>query len=218
VGHSQLSIFGYRTDGIFQSQGEVDKHAEQTGKGIGRIRYKDLNGDGKINALDQDWLGTILPGLEYGLRIDLGYKNFDFSIFGSGVAAKKGFDNTKYLSSFLDLRANNARGILDNWTPQNTNSKTPMLSLTNRNNENRSSDFFFVNGSYFKIRNAQLGYSLPQSSIQKLKMDALRVYVTGQNLLVFKNREYLNKDPERIGNLNSWPQPTTYTLGVNVTF
>jgi len=218
IGQSQTSVFGYKTDGIFQSDAEVAKHANQTGKGIGRIRYKDLNNDGKIDALDQDWLGTLLPALEYGLKIDLSYKNFDLSIFGSGVAGKKGWDDGKFINSFLDLRANNGRGILNAWTPQNTGSKVPRLSLLNTNNENRLSDYFIVKGDYFRLRNVQIGYNLPQYLIQKVKMESLRFYVSGQNLFLLKNKEYQTKDPERIGSINNWPQPTTYTLGLNVTF
>lgn len=218
VGQSQLSVFGYRTDGLFQNQSEVDKHATQTGKGIGRIRYKDLNGDGLINALDQDWLGTVLPTLEYGLRIDMDYKNFDLSIFGSGVAGKTGLDPATQFNSFFFVNQNNGPGVLDAWTPQNPNSSTPMLSLVNRNNEFRNSDFFLVNGSYFRLRNVQLGYALPKSLISGAKMETLRFYFIAQNLFALKSKEYLSKDPERIGGFGNWPQPTTYTLGLNVTF
>jgi hypothetical protein len=218
VGQSQLSVFGYKTNGLFQSQAEVDKSATQTGKGVGRIRYQDLNGDGVIDALDQDWLGTILPTLEYGLRLDLDYKNFDLSIFGSGVAGKTGLDPATQFNSFFFVNQNNGPGVLNAWTPQNPNSSTPMLSLVNRNNEFRTSDFFQVNGSYFRLRNVQLGYALPKSMSSRIKMENLRFYIIGQNLFAIKSKEYLSKDPERIGGFGNWPQPTTYTLGLNVTF
>ena len=97
--------------------------------GAGRIRYVDINGDGKIDANDQTWLGTTLPNLEYGLRIDLDYKNWDFSIFGSGVAGKTGFDPTKFFNDFVDQRNNFGPGTLSAWTPQNTGSSIPALSL-----------------------------------------------------------------------------------------
>lgn len=218
VGQSQTAIFGYYADGIFQNQREVDAHAKQPGKGVGRIRYKDLNGDGVVDGADRDWLGTTLPTLEYGLKIDLNYKNFDFSMFGSGVAGKKGFDDGKFLNAFLDVRQNNGRGILNAWTAQNSNATTPRLSLVNNNNENRTSTFFIVNGSYFRLRNVQLGYSLPQSVSEKLKMESLRFYISGQNLFILKKKEFQTQDPERIGSINNWPQPTTYTFGLNVTF
>lgn len=217
LGHSQASLFGYRTDGIFQNQAEVDKSAMQAGKGIGRIRYKDLNGDGKIDALDQDWLGTTLPDLEFGLRIDLRFKNFDFSIFGSGVAGKKGTDPVKSLNSFAAVGSNNGRGVLDAWTPQNPDSKVPMLSLVNTNNETRPSDFFIVNGSYFRLRNVQFGYSLPKFNIRRMPINSLRLFLIGQNLFVIKAKEFLCKDPERIGSLDNWPLPTTITFGINLT-
>src|SRR6476661_8780706 len=85
IGHSQFDIFGYKTAGLFQSQEEVDKAPTQIGAGPGRIRYVDINNDGVINDLDRTWIGTTLPKLEYGARVDLTYKKFDLSIFGSGV-------------------------------------------------------------------------------------------------------------------------------------
>ena len=218
IGHSQFSIFGYETDGIFQSQAEVDKAPTQPGAGPGRLRYKDLNGDGTVDVNDQTWLGTTLPKVEYGIRIELNYKDFDFSVFGSGVAGKTGFDPVKFLNSFIDTRNNFGPGVLKAWTAQNPNSSTPALSILNLNNEDRTSNFFFTNASYFKIRNVQLGYNLPNSAASILKMEGLRIYVSGQNLVAFKHKGFLSKDPERAGSFALWPVPTSYTFGINATF
>jgi TonB-dependent starch-binding outer membrane protein SusC len=218
VGHSQLSLFGYRSDGLFQSQEEVDAHATQVGKGIGRIRYKDLNADGKIDALDQDWLGTILPAFEYGIRIDIAYSNFDLSIFGSGISGRTGTDPYGTLSNRIDVRNNNANnGILNAWSPTNTSSKVPRLSLVDANSENRASDFFIVNTSYFKMRTIQLGYTLPSSLSQRARIQSLRLFVMGDNLFWFRSKELTADDPELIS-INLIPVPTSYTVGLNVTF
>ena len=218
IGHSQFSIFGYQTAGIFQSQKEVNDAPTQPGAGPGRIRYKDLNGDGKINVLDQTWLGTTLPTLEYGIRIDLNYRDFDFSLFGSGVAGKTGFDPVKFYNSFIDTRNNYGPGVFGGWTAQNPSSKTPALSILNRNGEDRLSDFFYVNASYFKLRNVQLGYNLPKNLARTLKMDGLRLYVSGQNLFAIKSKQFLSKDPERANSFAIWPVPTSYTIGINANF
>ena len=217
LGHSQLSLFGYKTDGIFQSQAEVDAHATQVGKGIGRIRYKDLNSDGVINAFDQDWLGTVLPAFEYGLRIDIGYKNFDLSLFGSGIAGRSGVDPYNPLQNRLFVNQNNGLGVLEAWTPQNTSSKRPMLSLVDRNNEGRSSDFFIVNTSYFKMRNVQLGYTLPAATLKSIRVQQLRLFVMGENLFWFKSKQFESKDPE-LANIGLIPIPSSVTFGLNVTF
>lgn len=216
VGHSQLSLFGYVSDGLFQNQAEVAAHATQVGKGIGRIRYKDLNNDGKIDALDQDWLGTILPAFEYGIRIDLAYKNFDLQLFGSGISGRSGVDPYNALQNRLFVNQNNGKGVLEAWTPQNTGSSRPMLSLVDANNEGRNSDFFIVNTSYFKMRNVQLGYTLPADLLKKARIQTLRLFVMGDNLFWFKSDEYEIKDPELLG-LNQIPVPTSYTLGLNLT-
>ncbi len=218
IGHSQYSIFGYKVDGIFQNQAEVDKHAVQKGAGVGRLIYDDLNGDGKIDASDQTWLGTTLPKIEYGLRIDLNYKNFDLSLFGSGVAGKTGYDPTKAFNTFINPNTNAGPGVLTAWTPQNTGSKTPALTILDPNGEGKTSDYFFVNASYFKLRNAVLGYNLPVNIAKKIKMEALRIYVSGQNLFAIKSKQLTVKDPERAGSFNTWPIPTSATMGINLTF
>jgi len=218
IGHSQFTIFGYKTLGIFQTQADVDKAAVQPGDGVGRLRYADLNGDGKIDANDQTFLGNTLPKVEYGLRVELTYKNFDLAIFGSGVAGKTGFDATKFFNSFVNVRSNFGPGTLSAWTPQNTSSKIPAVTILNANGEDRTSDFYYVNASYFKLRNLMLGYNLPKKIYTRLKMEGMRVYVSGQNLFAIKSKNYTSKDPERANTFDIWPVPTSLAVGLNVNF
>lgn len=213
IGHSQFDIFGYRTAGLFQSQDEVDKAPTQIGAGPGRIRYVDINGDGKIDANDQDWIGSTLPSLEYGMRIDVAYKKFDVSIFGSGVAGKTGFDVYTRYNNLMQARENVGPGILNGWTPTNKNTNIPAPTLKDNNNEARTSDYFFVNTSYFKMRNIQVGYTFPQNKV----FSRLRAFVMAENLFWFKSSEYLSPDPERI-DLNPVPIPKTFTFGINASF
>lgn len=217
LGHSQFDLFGYRTDGIFQSQEEVKNHAAQVGAAPGRIRYRDLNGDGKIDALDQDFFGTTLPGLEYGLRVELGYKRFDLSIFGSGIAARTGFDPYTFYNNFIRGRENVGPGVFNAWTPQNTGSRIPALTLADGNNETRTSDYFNVSTAYFKIRNIQLGYNVPQDVVGRLRLTNVRLYAMAENVFWFKSKRFDGPDPERT-DINTVPIPRTLTLGLNVSF
>jgi TonB-linked SusC/RagA family outer membrane protein len=213
IGHSQFDIFGYKTAGLFQSQAEVDKAPTQIGAGPGRIRYVDINNDGVINDLDRTWIGTTLPSLEYGLRIDLSYKKFDLSLFGSGVAGRKGFDVYTLYNNLMKSRENVGPGVFNGWTPTNTNTKVPALTLKDNNNEGRTSDYFMVNTSYFKMRNIQFGYTVVPKSV----FSRLRIFAMAENLFWFKSKSYLSPDPERI-DLGPVPIPKTFTFGINATF
>jgi TonB-linked SusC/RagA family outer membrane protein len=213
IGHSQFDIFGYKTNGLFQSQAEVDAAPKQIGAGPGRIRYVDVNADGKIDDLDRTWIGTTLPALEYGVRVDLNYKNFDASIFGSGVAGRTGFDVYTLFNTLMRSREDVGPGVLNGWTPTNTGSKVPAATLKDNNNEGRTSDYFMVSTSYFKMRNLQLGYSILPKSV----FTRLRFYVMAENLFWFKDKKYLSPDPERI-DLDPVPIPKTFTFGINASF
>jgi TonB-linked SusC/RagA family outer membrane protein len=220
IGHSQFSIFGYRTDGLFQSQEEVQSHPTggvQIGNARpGGIRIVDVNNDGEISSDDREWLGTTLPSLEYGIRVDLGYRDFDFSVFGSGVAGRIGVDPYILYNNFVPGRENAGPGTLDAWSPSNTDTNVPSLSLVNNLTEN--SDYIFRNNSYFKLRNMQLGYSLPNNLVNRWAgMSGLRVYVQGENLLWVTPDGYIGSDPERT-EINSIPVPTTYSVGFNINF
>lgn len=213
IGHSQFDIFGYKTMGLFQSQEEVNKAPTQIGAGPGRIRYADINTDGVINDLDRTWIGTTLPDLEYGIRVDLTYKKFDLSVFGSGVAGREGFDVYTVFNNLMKSRENVGPGVFNGWTPQHTNTSVPALTLKDNNNEGRTSDYFMVSTSYFKMRNIQLGYTMKPKTI----FTGLRFYAMAENLFWFKNKSYQSPDPERI-DLDPIPVPKTFTFGINASF
>ena len=213
IGHSQFDIFGYKTAGLFQSQAEVDAAPTQIGAGPGRIRYVDINHDNKIDANDQTWIGTTLPALEYGARIDLTYKKFDLSIFGSGVAGRKGFDPYTFYNNLMHSRENVGPGVFNAWTPQHTNTSIPALTLKDNNNEGRTSDYFIVNTSYFKMRNIQIGYSIEPKAI----FTRIRVFAMAENIFSFKSKQYLSPDPERLS-LDQVPIPKIFSFGINASF
>ena len=216
VGHSQYEIFGFKTDGLFQSQAEIDSHATQIGSRLGGIKFVDLNGDGTINSDDRTFIGSTLPKLEYGINISLAYKNFDFSIFGSGVSGRVGVDPYIFWNNFVQGRDNAAPGTLNAWTPTNTNTEVPSLSLAN--NDTQTSDYILRNNSYFKIRNLQIGYSLSESLIKKAGfITNCRIYMQGENLVWFTSKDYIGSDPERT-DVNRIPVPRTISLGFNFNF
>ncbi|MFV7236972.1 SusC/RagA family TonB-linked outer membrane protein [Flavobacterium sp. ZB4R12] len=221
IGHSQFEIFGFKTEGLFQSQADIDSHATQIAPRLGGIKYVDISGpdgkpDGIINSDDRTFIGTTLPKLEYGINISLAYKNFDFSVFGSGVAGRIGVDPYVFWNNFVQGRENAGPGTLNAWSITNTSSTVPSLSLVN--NDTQTSDYLFRNNSYFKIRSMQIGYSLPDSLVDKLGfITKCRIYAQGENLFWFTPKDYIGSDPERT-DVNRIPVPTTLSLGVNLNF
>ena len=220
IGHPMGAQVGYIADGIFKSQDEIDNSAVQDGAALGRIRWKDLNGDNKITEADQDWIYNPVPDFTYGFNLYLEYKNFDFTMFWQGV---QGVDIISDLKKETDLWAglnigflNKGRRLLDAWSPTNTGSNIPALTLSDNNNEKRVSTYWVENGSYLKLRTIQLGYNFPQSIAKKLFMERFRVYLSAQNLLTVHSKNFTGVDPE---NPNfGYPIPLNITFGLNVTF
>ena len=220
VGHPMGAQVGYVYDGIFKSQAEIDNHARQANAGIGRIRWKDLNGDGVINEKDQDWIYNPVPDFTWGLNIYLQYKNLDFTMFWQGV---QGVDVISDLKKETDLwsglnisNLNKGKRLLDAWSPTNMESNIPAISTMDNNNEKRVSTYFVENGSYAKLRNVQVGYNVPKSFTDKLYLQRLRVYLSAQNLLTIKSKKFTGVDPE---NANfGYPIPLNVTFGLNVSF
>ena len=220
IGHPMGAQVGYVFDGIFKSQEEVDNHAVQQGAGVGRMRFKDLNRDGMITEIDQDWIYSPVPDFTYGMNIYLQYKNWDLTMFWQGV---QGVDIISDLKKETDLWAgvnvanlNKGQRLLDAWSPSNPGSNIPALSTYNNNNETRVSSYYVENGSYLKLRNLQIGYNLPKEFANKLLMERLRFYLSAQNLLTIKSGDFTGVDPE---NANfGYPIPVNVTFGLNLTF
>lgn len=220
VGHPLGAQVGYVADGIFRSQDEIDSHARQEGAGLGRIRWRDLDDDGAITEKDQKWIYDPTPDFSYGLNIYLQYKSFDFTMFWQG---SQGVDVISDLKKETDLWSglnigflNKGQRLLQAWTPQNPGSSIPALSRSDINNEKRVSTYFVENGSYLKLRNIQFGYNFPQSVTNRLHMQKLRLYVSAQNLLTIKSKNFTGVDPE---NANfGYPIPVNLTFGLNVNF
>ena len=223
VGHPIASFYGYITDGIFQNQLEVEAHAFQNDNTApGDIRFKDLNEDGIINNEDRDFIGNPTPDFTYGINADFEYKGFDASIFLQGVQGNDIFNGiVRYDFSFT----NRPQSVLNRWTGEGTSNSEPRVTVSDPNFNARVSDRFVEDGSYFRIKNVQIGYSIPNSLINQLKIDKIRFYLSAQNLWTITN--YSGLDPE-IGATNGaldigidrgfYPQSRTFLGGVNITF
>lgn len=224
IGHAINMRAGYVADGLFRTQEEVDAYnsaydVKMGQPGVGRIRYRDVNKDGVIDTKDQDWIGNPNPKFTYGLSINLGYKNFDLSMFWQGVQGVDVVNDVKKNTDFWalgDMNANRGTRLLGAWSPSNPQSNIPAVSVSDLNNEARFSTYFVENGSYLKLRMLQLGYTLPETLTQKIRMSNLRFYVSGDNLLTIKSKKFTGMDPE---NPNfGYPIPINLTFGFNVSF
>jgi TonB-linked SusC/RagA family outer membrane protein len=220
LGHALGTYYGYVADGLFKTQDEVNNSAEQSGKGLGRIRYRDINSDGSINDKDRTWIGNPNPDFTYGLNLNMEYKGFNLTLFFQGVGRVDLNDYAvKSFTDFWSVRetgSNKGVRLLNAWTPTNSNSTIPALTSTDSNNESRFSTYYIENGAYSKLKNAEIGYTLPKQTLKLIGVSRLQIYVSGQNLLALKSSNFTGIDPERPD--FAYPLPVTFTTGINVTF
>lgn len=187
------SFFGLVADGIFNSQAEVDAHAAQDGAAPGRIRFKDVNGDGTVTAADRDVIGSYHPDWTAGLNIGLDYGNWDFNAFGFVSMGNDIFDITDEFTVFRLFSTNvRADRLTDSWEPGMTDAKYPQLDQNDQFSSAFSS-FYVDDASYFRLKNLQLGYTVDDTMLQNIGLSGLRVFVQGQNLLTITG--YDNIDP-----------------------
>ncbi|MDB5142362.1 MAG: TonB-linked outer membrane protein SusC/RagA family [Mucilaginibacter sp.] len=217
LGRSPGSQFGYVTDGLFTTADEVTNSAAQPGKGLGRIRYKDVNGDGVINPSDEKYIGDSAPNFTYGLNTSVSYKDLSLFFFFQGVQGGLINNSFKYLTDFTSIASGSNWGArtLNAWTPKNTSSTIPALTLVNNNDEARPSTYFLESASYLKLRNIQLAYNL-KNVFKKSGLQRATVFIQASNLLTFKTASFTGPDPETAG--NPYPIPTITTLGINFSY
>ena len=225
LGRTPNILYGMVADGIFKTQEEVDNHAEQPGKAIGRIRYKDIDGNGKIEEFyDRAYIGVKDPKFFGGITFDFSYRNFDLNIFFQGVFGNKVNNLWKLESDLWNINVpahkNHPTRILDGWYFDHTDSDIPAISNSTLNAEQRPSSYTVEDGSYLKLRNIELGYTLPRAISKKAAMNNLRFYFSGRNLLTFKKSwgrdRYTSFDPEMPD--YGYLTPMILTFGINVTF
>jgi TonB-linked SusC/RagA family outer membrane protein len=235
VGQAWYSYKLIKTDGLFQSQTEIDNYiSPKTGRPIqpnarpGDLKFVDYNNDGLINDDDRQYMGSYLPKWTYSFGASAEWRGFDFSFYFQGVSGVNIFNGFKMLG--LTGRGQGSYMLadaMDNWT-YNHQSGIPRLSLADTNsNFDMPSDFLLENGSYLRLKSITLGYTLPKSLMAKIGVPdlGLRIYVTGENLLTFT--EYTGFDPEvsndpELGNFGldagTYPIARTFTFGINLNF
>ena len=220
LGHPWGSGYGYVEDGLFTTANQVANSADQLGKGLGRIKYKDLNGDGVIDSKDQTWILNPTPDYTYGLNLNFEYKGFDLTVFFQGIGHTDiNVYDVKSMTDFWSINetgSNKGTRLLQAWSMTNPNSTIPALTLTDRNNETRFSTYFIENGAYMKLRNLQIGYTLPKQILNKIWANNIYLYLSGQNLFTIKAKGFTGVDPETP--TFGYPIPTMLTSGVKITF
>jgi len=227
VGTPMGVFYGVKTNGIFQTEEEVNAYVNATGGKIqpaakpGDIRFVDSNGDGKITDADRVELGSPYPKFTGGLNLNLEFKGFDLNMFFYAALGQKVYDATRR----FDMNGTNYRNEwLNRWTGPGTSNYYPRVTFVDDNQNMKTvSDFFVHDGSFVRLRNITLGYTLPKSVINYIKISNIRFYVSAENLLTFTN--YKGYDPEIGGGVFSngidhgiYPQARTVLGGVNITF
>ncbi|WP_375587467.1 SusC/RagA family TonB-linked outer membrane protein [Flagellimonas aurea] len=192
VGQPIASFYGYVADGLFQSQAEVDSYGMQPNAQPGDIRFKDVDRDGDVDADDRTFIGSPHPDVMLGLNLQFNYKAFDLGILFNGSFGNDTYNFTKYKNHFFNQAAYNKENVLLNaWSESNTSSNIPRLSLDDPNNNIRPSTYYVENGSYVRLTNLQLGYSIDPELLGGMN---LRIYVQASNL--FTITDYSGMNPQ----------------------
>jgi TonB-linked SusC/RagA family outer membrane protein len=212
-------FYGLETNGIFQTQDEVDAHATQTNANPGDLRFVDTNGDGTIDADDRTYIGDPIADVTMGMNISLNYKQFDFNVYGF---ASLGNEIVRDYERNVPL-TNRSVYFLDRWTGPGTSNTDPRVT-TGATGNNLFSDYYVEDGSFFRLQNIQLGYTLRDEFAEQIGLDKLRFYVSGNNL--FTITDYKGYDPTASngspigGGIDKgfYPSPKMYLVGLNVNF
>ncbi|MDH6308955.1 TonB-linked SusC/RagA family outer membrane protein [Dysgonomonas sp. PFB1-18] len=226
-GQTYPYFYGYKTNGIFQNQAQIDAYVNDKGEKLqpnaqpGDVIFVDYDNNGAIGDEDKTKIGKGTPDWTYGFNFQAAWKDIDFSMLISGTIGNDIFDATRR----VDLSYSNLpEEMMGRWHGEGTSNKIPRFSWTNNNDNNRVSDLYIKNGSYMRLKNIQLGYTLPKALTSKAFISSLRVYVAAENLLTFTS--YKGFDPEiayndsRSSGIDKgiYPQARTFTVGFNLNF
>jgi TonB-linked SusC/RagA family outer membrane protein len=214
VGQPISSYYGYVFDGIYQNTGEIGKQlfANANGAQPGDIRFKDLNGDGQINADDRDFIGNPIPKTTYGFSFSSEYNRFDFSFLFQGVQGVDRYNDLKQILNYDTRPFNSMVSVLDSWHGEGTSNTTPRVTFNNNGGGNVSS-VFVEDASYLRLKNIELGYTF---NTNRMGIKNLRLYVSGQNLIT--STKYTGLDPESTSLIDrgTYPQSKAFIVGARI--
>lgn len=219
-------FYGLKTDGIFQTQEEIDSYTGPDGTPIqpnakpGYVRFKDLNNDGKIDDNDRTKIGKGMPDWTFGFNFTAAWRGLDFAMMWQGTAGNDVFDATRR----IDINSINLPSyMLGRWTGPGTSDKYPIFIVGDASDNWKSSDLYVHDASYLRLKNIELGYTLPQRLTQKVFISRLRLYVSAENLLTLT--KYHGFDPEISSGGTSlgvdygvYPQARVWRVGFNLEF
>ena len=226
VGYPVAAFYGYVTDGIFQTEEEVNLHAVQTigsdkftSTQPGDIRFKDLNGDGVINEDDRTILGTPTPSWTFSMNNRFEFYGVDVEVYLQGAAGNKIYNGNRSTLEAMSVAQNQLTSTLDRWRPDYHSTTMPRAVFSDPNKNNRVSDRFLESGDYLRLKSITIGYTLPKKYTQKALMEEVRFSISGQNLYTLTR--YTGLDPEVGGSgidSNVYPMTRNFTFGLNITF
>ena len=219
-------FYGYKTNGVYQNQAEIDADNLAGRSALpGDLRFVDFNGDGTLDVNDQTILGSSIPDFEYGINFTADYKGFDFGLFFQGITGNEIWNGKLFEQVFA--QNGNKRGLVrDAWTPSNP-SNVPRASIGDSGVNRRESDFYVEDGSYFRLKNASVGYTLSPTMIENLPISSFRAYINIENAFIIDSYSgyypEIGRNVKRGDNLfnrgvdeNTHPVPRTITIGVQV--
>lgn len=229
IGQPLGSVLGYISEGLYQDENDL-RYSPKTSEEvrIGDIKFKDINGDGLINTTDRVWIAkNPLPQIMYGMNFDAQYKWVDLSLFFQGAAMSDvmlsgtyqalGYSDGTFYTQIFKWGSNPPKYLAEgSWTPENTNAEYPRLSTQTSSNNASISDFWKRDASYLRLKNAQIGVTIPRKIVQKAKLESVRVYISGTNLLTFSKLKYIDPEAPSVNN-GYYPQQRVYSVGLNVT-
>ena len=225
AGYPVNVFYGYITDGIFQNQAEVDSHAVQmpgsnsaTSTAPGDIRFKDLNNDGVVNDKDRTIIGNPNPKFTFSFNNTFSYKNFDLTIFLQGSYGNDIFNANRMYTEAMSIIQNQSTAVLGRWTGEGTSNNIPRAIYGDPNQNSRVSDRYIEDGSYLKIKNINLSYTLPKAVFGQ-NFNSVKIFVSAQNLVTWT--KYSGFDPEvPVNGIDNGTYPITRTvsLGLNIGF
>lgn len=223
TGQARYQTFGLVAAGLFRDQADIDAWPKQSFGDVepGDIKYLDLNGDGVVDSYDTKPIGyTSIPEIVYGFGFSLQWKAFDFSAFFQGVghvSFSTLTDQTLGFNARNSREANLFSDVYDNyWTPERLDAKYPRLYIGTNNNNNQTSTFWMANGRYMRLKNLEIGYTLPKRISQKMAMQNMRVYLSGVNLFTFS--PFKLWDPDLQTGATNYPNNRIINIGLTIGF